>query len=46
MRYLLRLGYAYSLINDAQKEAGFMAGLHFSTFDTKIFAAAMGQRCS
>ena len=32
----LRLGYAYSLIRDTQKELGVMAGVHFSSFDATI----------
>jgi outer membrane protein len=40
---ILRVGYAYSLINDAQKELGIMGGLHFSKFSTEITAAATGQ---
>lgn len=41
---ILRLGYAYSLINDMQKELGFMAGVHYSRLRTEIFAPATGQR--
>jgi outer membrane protein len=41
---ILRLGYAYSLINDMQKELGFMAGVHYSTLRTEVFAPATGQR--
>jgi len=41
---ILRIGYAYSLINDAQKELGFMAGVHYSRLTTEIFAPATGQR--
>jgi outer membrane protein len=40
---ILRIGYAYSLINDAQKEVGIMGGLHFPKFSTEISAAATGQ---
>ncbi len=43
---ILRLSYAYSLINDAQKELGFMAGVHFSKFDAEISAEATGQRAT
>ena len=43
---ILRLGYAYSLINDPQKELGLMAGLHFSTFETEIAAASTAQRAT
>ena len=41
---LTRLGYAYSLINDDQKELGIMAGLHLSKNVTRIAAPATGQR--
>ena len=40
---ILRLGYAYSLMNDPQKELGVMGGLHFSKVTTEITAAATGQ---
>ena len=40
---IFRVGYAYSLINDPQKEIGIMGGLHFSNFATEITAAATGQ---
>ena len=40
---ILRIGYAYSLINDAQKEVGIMGGLHYSRFHTQISAEATGQ---
>ena len=40
---IFRAGYAYSLIRDAQKELGIMAGIHFSNFETNISAAATGQ---
>jgi outer membrane scaffolding protein for murein synthesis (MipA/OmpV family) len=43
---ILRLSYAYSLINDAQKELGFMAGLHFSKFNTEISSSMTGQRAT
>lgn len=43
---ILRLSYAYSLINDAQKELGFMAGLHFSKFNIEISSSATGQRAT
>ena len=43
---VLRIGYAYSLINDAQKELGFMAGLHYSKFSENFSAAATGQRAT
>lgn len=32
----IRLGYAYSLMHDSQKEFGLMAGVHFSSFDSVI----------
>lgn len=41
---VLRFSYAYSLINDDQKELGFMAGVHFSRLTTEIFAPDTGQR--
>jgi outer membrane scaffolding protein for murein synthesis (MipA/OmpV family) len=41
---ILRLSYAYSLINDVQKELGLMAGVHYSRFTTEIFAPETGQR--
>lgn len=40
---VFRAGYAYSLIRDAQKEFGVMAGVHVSRFDTDISAVATGQ---
>lgn len=40
---IFRIGYAYSLINDTQKEVGVMAGLHFSRFETSISSGATGQ---
>jgi outer membrane protein len=43
---ILRIGYAYSLINDAQKELGLMAGLHFSKFDGEISSSSTGQRAA
>ena len=43
---ILRIGYAYSLINDAQKELGVMGGLHFSRIETSISAGATGQMVS
>ncbi len=39
----LRLGYAYSLVRDTQKEFGVMAGMHFSSFDTTITSTIPGQ---
>jgi hypothetical protein len=41
---VLRLGYGYSLMNDAQKELGVMAGVHVNSNTTDIFAQATGQR--
>jgi hypothetical protein len=41
---ILRLGYTYSLVNDMQKELGFMVGLHYSRLRTEIFAPETGQR--
>jgi hypothetical protein len=41
---ILRFSYAYSLINDVQKELGFMAGVHYSSLSTEIFAPDTGQR--
>jgi len=40
---ILRVSYAYSLINDTQKEVGVMGGLHFSKFKTTISSEATGQ---
>jgi outer membrane protein len=37
------LGYAYSLINDDQKELGLMAGVHFSSFDSRISSLQTGE---
>jgi len=41
---IFRIGYAFSLINDTQKELGVMGGVHFSRFETSISAGATGQR--
>jgi len=41
---ILRIGYAYSLMNDPQKELGIMGGVHFSKFATEITATASGTR--
>jgi outer membrane scaffolding protein for murein synthesis (MipA/OmpV family) len=41
---LLRLGYGYSLVNDAQKELGVMAGIHVSNNVTDILALPSGER--
>jgi hypothetical protein len=43
---ILRFGYAYSLMNDDQKELGVMAGLHYSDFNTVIEDPDSGQRVS
>ncbi len=40
---LLRIGYAFSLMNDDQKELGVMAGVHFPQFITRIEAPGAGQ---
>jgi hypothetical protein len=40
---MFRAGYAYSLIRDAQKELGIMAGVHLSNFETNNTADATGQ---
>jgi outer membrane protein len=40
---LFRAGYSYSLIRDAQKELGVMAGVHFANFETDISSDASGQ---
>lgn len=39
---LLRLAYSYSLMSDAQKELGVMAGLHVSRLHTEIETSATG----
>ena len=41
---IFRVGYAYSLMNDAQKELGIMGGLHYSKFSTEITAVGTGER--
>jgi len=41
---LLRVSYAYSLMNDDQKELGVMAGVHYPQFNTLIEAPDTGQR--
>lgn len=38
----LRFGYAYSLVRDAQKELGIMAGVHFSSFESTITSQTPG----
>jgi outer membrane scaffolding protein for murein synthesis (MipA/OmpV family) len=40
---ITRVAYAFSLINDTQKEVGVMGGLHFSRFKTMISSDATGQ---
>lgn len=40
---IFRVGYSYSLIRDAQKEVGVMAGVHFANFEANIAADASGQ---
>lgn len=40
---ILRAGYSYSLIRDAQKEIGVMAGVHFAKFETEISSQGTGQ---
>ncbi len=40
---IFRIGYAYSLMNDAQKELGIMGGLHYSRFSTEITAVGQGE---
>lgn len=41
---IYRLGYAYSLINDPQKELGVMGGVHYSKFKTEVVESDSGQR--
>ena len=43
---ILRFGYAYSLMNDDQKELGVMAGLHYSKFKTVILDPDSGQQAA
>lgn len=40
---LFRAGYSYSLIKDAQKELGVMAGVHFANFEVDFSSDASGQ---
>ncbi len=40
---ILRAGYSYSLMRDAQKELGVMIGVHFADFETDISADTTGQ---
>lgn len=39
-----RLSYAFSLMHDAQKELGVMAGVHLSRLETEVFAPDTGQK--
>jgi hypothetical protein len=39
-----RLGYAYSLIRDTQKELGVMGGVHFASFDSTISSSLPDQK--
>jgi len=39
-----RVSYAFSIMHDAQKELGVMAGVHLSRLNTEIFAPDTGQR--
>lgn len=39
-----RVSYAFSLMHDAQKELGVMAGMHLSRLNTEIFSPDTGQR--
>ena len=43
---ITRLGYAYTLMKDSQKELGVMAGVHYSSFKTEISATETNQRVS
>lgn len=43
---ILRFGYAYSLMNDDQKELGIMAGVHYSSFNTVIEDPDSGQQAA
>jgi outer membrane protein len=43
---VLRFGYAYSLMNDDQKELGVMGGFHYSRFTTVIGDPETGQRAA
>ena len=40
---IFRAGYSYSLIRDAQKELGVMAGVHFADFEVSISSDVSGQ---
>jgi hypothetical protein len=39
----LTISYGYSVIRDAQKELGVMAGVHFTGFETNIASTTTGQ---
>jgi outer membrane scaffolding protein for murein synthesis (MipA/OmpV family) len=39
---ILRAGYSYSLLRDAQKELGFMIGVHVANFDASVTAEEPG----
>ena len=41
---IARVAYAYSLMNDAQKELGLMLGVHVTRLETEVFAEQTGQR--
>jgi outer membrane scaffolding protein for murein synthesis (MipA/OmpV family) len=41
---IVRVSYAFSLMHDAQKELGVMAGVHLSRLHTEIFAPDTSQR--
>jgi hypothetical protein len=40
---ITRVAYAFSAINDTQKEVGVMAGVHFSRFKTKMSSVETGE---
>lgn len=40
---IIRAGYSYSLMRDAQKELGIMVGVHFADFEAELSADATGQ---
>ncbi len=39
----LRLGYAYSIMRDAQKTLSLMAGVHFTTFELAVISTTSGE---
>jgi len=41
---IARAGYAFSLMNDAQKEIGVMAGVHLSRMKVDVLASSTGQQ--